>query len=86
MFSPRAATGKDEVTAAAGINSVAAGIEKAMKRTETATGIRPLLLVENPDFLLAAIDSLGAVEMGDFVGGLREVSFIPSPTERRLMG
>lgn len=60
--------------AAAGIKGVAAGITAAVRRLSAADGGGgPLLVLENPDFLLAATEGVGALDMADLVLDLREV-------------
>lgn len=58
--------------AAAGIRGVAAGITAAVRRLSDAGG-GPLLVLENPDFLLAATEGVSALDMADLVFDLREV-------------
>lgn len=73
---PQAAIGM--AAAAAGIKSVVAGITAAVRRVSSADGGGgggggPLLVLENPDFLLAATEGVGALDMADMVFDLREV-------------
>lgn len=57
---------------AGGVKSVAAGIAGAVRRLSGAGG-KPLLVLENPDFLLAATEGVGALDIADMVLDLREV-------------
>lgn len=61
-----------QLSAAGGIKGVAASIAQVIKQLSIAGG-KPLLILENPDFLLAAVEGVGALDMGDMILELREV-------------
>ncbi|KAI5846322.1 hypothetical protein DFP73DRAFT_545647 [Morchella snyderi] len=68
----RAAAGA--LSATGGIKGIMNGISQAVRRLTTGSG-KPLLILENPEFLSAALESVGVVEMGDVVMELREISY-----------
>lgn len=62
-----------ELVAASGIKGVTAGIAQVVRKLG-----RPLLILENPDFMLAAAgEGVGALNMADMVLDLREVWVSP---------
>lgn len=62
-----------ELVAASGIKGVTAGITQVVRKLG-----RPLLILENPDFMLAAAgEGVGALDMADMVLDLREVWVSP---------
>jgi hypothetical protein len=67
------------LSAKGGIKGIMNGISQAVRRL-TAGGGKPLLILENPEFLSAALESVGVVEMGDMVMELREVRNLPDVT------
>lgn len=60
------------LSATGGIKGIMNGITQAVRRLTAGSG-KPLLILENPEFLSAALESVGVVEMGDMVMELREV-------------
>lgn len=67
-----------ELAAAGGIKGVAGGIAQVVRKLEAGGGGRggkPLLILESPDFLLAAAEGVGALDMADMILDLREVVF-----------
>lgn len=65
-----------ELAAAGGIKGVAEGIAQVVRKLEAGVGGgKPLLILESPDFLLAAAEGVGALDMADMILDLREVVF-----------
>lgn len=60
------------LSALAGVKGITAAIALVLKRL-SGTGGKPLLILENPDFLLAALEGVGSLDMGDMILDLREV-------------